>query len=1509
MNRLKTTIFLLFWFFCVGAQETIPDLTVNFEPGDVFTTTIDAGGNCSSLPFVWGIANSSFVANNADGTSCCGPGNNFGLNNNLFGFISAPLSTPYALCDASVEVFARTDGILEPCINGDLNQIGCTASGVGSSGNDGITFQIGLLSGGPILLEGGYCGDQRLGSFRVDNLSIGRGEALNFLFVGGNQEGTEFYYIDSIVVKGSPASFVTPFTIQRNISGSFCEGQDPIVLTVTPQPSNVSYEWSLNGVLLPGVTGPTFSTNGTAELTNAGAYSVTIRDGCTTGTTSTVVNVTTCAPQTATFPDLPTIYCQNTDTLFLPSISDEGFLGTWDLNPVVILDTLPFTPTEVTFTPNDINIPPVTIPIVVDGIEAVGLFNEFGYIYCFYNDENTFINLDSDLSLNAASIANMEGFGQTWTISELQNLDLSAFPNGLYEFIITSVPGPQGICAAYMDTVEITIDILERGMDHVALICETATANNSNFNQLIDLTLGRDGVWENPGNVNIDLSDPTDVDLSNLRVGNYQFQYIVEETCIVRPADTAFLDIEILASFQTEIREVRCEGDPFFVIVDGVRYDALNPTGSESLTAANGCDSTVVIDLIFQPLERITVSPTGLCAGDLYDTIINNVTYNEVMNSGVETLAGRNGDCDTVVTIDLIFSPLSGGEEHYDGCEGDPYSVIVNGQLYNEANPRGSETLLGINGCDSTVIIDLNYKPDTTVSFDYIGMENDGFFQIINGIRFDESNPTDTLFLTASNLCDSTIYINFIFSDVPRDTILDTICMGDVLDIVTLNSTYNEQNPSGFDTLQATDGSDSIIFFTEITVLPSGIANIDITTTAGRGFDTLINGINYNESFPSNSDTIFGGADNMCDSIINVNIVFLNEIIIANRDTFCVDDPTTVVIGNSTYSNANPIGRDTFTTSLGTDSIVITELLFLDSIINRFEANACFGDGFDTIFNGILFNESNPTDTILLSNEGTNGCDSFIYVNILFSDFLRGNNFDTTCMGEPLEVMVGSSTYNEANPSGYDTLSTSGKDSIVFTNLTFLSPAVTDINLTRLTDWDSVIAGVNYSILNDENFTILFGRAANGCDSIINVKITFLEEVVVDNDLLFCPGELGIEMVGNSIYDITNPTGRDTFRRTGNSDSIVVTNLTFLDTAINIFERSGCIGDGFSIPFNGLVYDEFNPTDTIILPGQAFNSCDSFIYVRMTFGDDVIIENLDTLCIDGSVDIGQSTYDIDNLSGSDTLRSNTGCDTIINTQITIDSIGIDLCVKESCPQSSTGSIVIYNLDPSKLLGLNFENQDFEFTDSLVLSDLGMGDYDLNLSTVLGCTRIVTTSVTELDLFAMINEIELGLDSSSLEVMTNAVLDSVKWSAESGIICESCTTVNIDTRISNRYFLEAFSTNGCILRDTLVINPIPDDSALQYYIPNIFSPNASAGNNVFYMFSEDSRIVDYDLEIFNRWGNLIFSNRNAFPNDNSSAWDGTFNGAGIAIDVYIYRITVRTTDGSETSILGDILLIK
>jgi gliding motility-associated-like protein len=87
-----------------------------------------------------------------------------------------------------------------------------------------------------------------------------------------------------------------------------------------------------------------------------------------------------------------------------------------------------------------------------------------------------------------------------------------------------------------------------------------------------------------------------------------------------------------------------------------------------------------------------------------------------------------------------------------------------------------------------------------------------------------------------------------------------------------------------------------------------------------------------------------------------------------------------------------------------------------------------------------------------------------------------------------------------------------------------------------------------------------------------------------------------------------------------------------------------------------------------------------------------------------------------------------------------------------------------------------------------------------------------------------------------------------------------------------------------------------------YVPNAFSPNADNVNDVLFVRGEN--LMEINLKIFDRWGELVFETQ-----DQSVGWDGTFKGEKLDPDVYVYHLTVKCVDQTENLIKGNITLMR
>jgi gliding motility-associated-like protein len=125
-----------------------------------------------------------------------------------------------------------------------------------------------------------------------------------------------------------------------------------------------------------------------------------------------------------------------------------------------------------------------------------------------------------------------------------------------------------------------------------------------------------------------------------------------------------------------------------------------------------------------------------------------------------------------------------------------------------------------------------------------------------------------------------------------------------------------------------------------------------------------------------------------------------------------------------------------------------------------------------------------------------------------------------------------------------------------------------------------------------------------------------------------------------------------------------------------------------------------------------------------------------------------------------------------------------------------------------------------------------------------------------------------------------------------------------TNVGNyQIYLVAINSQGCKDTATATIEITPD---MGVYIPNAFTPDGNGRNDVFMPYGYGINEDKYKMEVFDRWGELIFSST-AFR----KGWDGTVKGTSqIAQDgVYIYKIMITDLENNKKNYVGHVTLIK
>lgn len=155
----------------------------------------------------------------------------------------------------------------------------------------------------------------------------------------------------------------------------------------------------------------------------------------------------------------------------------------------------------------------------------------------------------------------------------------------------------------------------------------------------------------------------------------------------------------------------------------------------------------------------------------------------------------------------------------------------------------------------------------------------------------------------------------------------------------------------------------------------------------------------------------------------------------------------------------------------------------------------------------------------------------------------------------------------------------------------------------------------------------------------------------------------------------------------------------------------------------------------------------------------------------------------------------------------------------------------------------------------------------------------------LDTFKNINNCD------SIVPLTLSVIDTKFDTADVCIIEGGIYDVANQTfEEEGEYQLRLTSSVDC---DSLVLLRLSNYSI---YIPDTFSPNGDNTNDVFMPYTLEGKIDSIEMQIFDRWGTLIYE---------GEAWDGSDLLSGI----YVYNMNVDYTDGNKLNYHGTISIIN
>jgi gliding motility-associated-like protein len=251
-------------------------------------------------------------------------------------------------------------------------------------------------------------------------------------------------------------------------------------------------------------------------------------------------------------------------------------------------------------------------------------------------------------------------------------------------------------------------------------------------------------------------------------------------------------------------------------------------------------------------------------------------------------------------------------------------------------------------------------------------------------------------------------------------------------------------------------------------------------------------------------------------------------------------------------------------------------------------------------------------------------------------------------------------------------------------------------------------------------------------------------------------------------------------------------------------------------------------------------------------------------------------------------------------------------ISASCDGANDAIIVIDSLKGGQG-PFSFSLNDQFYTDQNAFLFLEPAMYQVLVKDVNGCAYDTTITVNRyptFDLTLGIDEILVNLgDSLTLQASSDidpARLANITWLLPDSVSCADCFSQVILPTDNRYYYINITALDGCTRRDTVFVR-VADPGGL--FVPNAFTPDGDGLNDFAEVFTGNNIDHISSFEVFDRWGNNVFSAFDLSPGDLNGRWNGTYKGQELNPGVYIYLLKAIDIRGSVKLKAGDITLIR
>jgi gliding motility-associated-like protein len=343
------------------------------------------------------------------------------------------------------------------------------------------------------------------------------------------------------------------------------------------------------------------------------------------------------------------------------------------------------------------------------------------------------------------------------------------------------------------------------------------------------------------------------------------------------------------------------------------------------------------------------------------------------------------------------------------------------------------------------------------------------------------------------------------------------------------------------------------------------------------------------------------------------------------------------------------------------------------------------------------------------------------------------------------------------------------------------------------------------------------------------------------------------------------------------NDTIKVTRTN--NAGLRNIQASICNNQNYTLPNGTIVQTAGTYVDTVT---NAIG-CDSIITTMLSIKASSIVNETKVICPGTSYTLPNGQVVTQPGLYTTAFTNVQGCDSIIKTTIQLQSLQHlqIMPVQPICEGKSTQLLVTgansYTWTPSSTLSSTNIKNPIASPTVTTLYSVTVTDSICNSQQVLQ-TQVLVNPLPSVQL-QKTNDLDCNKLTTTLSATSNMQL--YQWLPAIGLSSTSQSSVIAQPTSTTMYTVKVTDVLGCTNQDSVQVNVIVRVPDLE--IPNIFTPNNDGINDCFGVKFWGS-VSQYELNIYNRWGQKVYGTNNL-----QSCWNGIFQNKIAPLGTYVYYI--------------------